>query len=59
MLKKLFFMAYAQKPPVNPHAHVNSVDRGVTFYPSLYLHPYFVYMNCEGSDVSGHLCQLT
>ena len=42
----------------NSHADVSSRVRRLNFGPSLYLHPYFVYVSSEGSGKSTHLCCL-
>ena len=49
--------AYAQKPPFNMHADKSDGVIGLNFGLSLYLHPYFVFANIEGSreTVEAHL----
>ena len=38
-----------QKSPLKVHADVSGGVRGLNFDVSLHLHPYFVYVNSQGS----------
>ena len=46
--------AYAQKPTINAHSDISSETRGLSFGPSLHLHPYFVYESNEGFGESAY-----
>ena len=38
------------QPPLNAHAHSNCRARGLKFWLSFHLHPYFVYESSKGSE---------
>ena len=56
--KVLVLTAYVQKHPLNSHVVVSRETRYLNFGPSLYLHPYTVYANNQGSGESVHLRRL-
>ena len=45
-----------QKPP---YADISSGARGLNFGLSLHLHPYFVFVSCEGSGEPAPFCKLS
>ena len=49
-------IAYVQKPHLN--SQVLSVERDLKFGLSPHLHPYFMYVSCEGSG-EWHMCMLS
>ena len=54
----LALIAYAQRRRLNDHADVSSMARGLSFGPSFYLYPYFVYASGEDSDETAHMRRL-
>ena len=49
------FTAYAQKLPINAHAVISTLARGLNIGQGLHLHPYFIYAHSEGSGEYVHL----
>ena len=56
--KILVLITYSQIPLTNTHVDVSRGVRCLIFGPSLYLHPYFVYVSSEGSDESAYMRRL-
>ena len=56
--ESLVLIAFAQKPPLNAHADLHTVARGLNFGLTLHLHQNFVYASSEGSGESARLCRL-
>ena len=46
---------HEQKPPLNVHADISSLPRGLNFSLRRHQHPFIVYASSEGSDESAHM----
>ena len=51
-------IAYSPSPSLRLHMQLSSGSKGIIFFPSLHMHPYFACASSEGSDETAHMRSL-